>query len=440
MSDQPPPPRGLSREILALAVPAFATLVSEPLLLLADSAIIGHLATTQLAGLAVATNIIGLINGLCVFLAYGTTATVSRRLGAGDRRGALAGGIDGIVLAALLGVAITIALQFLQEPIIALYGAPPEAARAAGAYLRIASFGFPFLLTMLASTGVLRGLQDTRTPLKVTVTINLANIALDVFLVYGVGLGIAGSALGTLIAQGIGSLILGFVVIRGARRHGVRLRFHPAGVLGAARSGGWLFLRTISLQGAITVTTFVATHHGSIVLAAHQVGYTIWSTLAFAHDALAIAAQAIVGRYLGAGDAASTRTITRRLVVWGVGAGVVFGILIVAVHRVLPAVFTPDPAVQAQISAMLLVVAALQPIAGVVFVLDGVLIGAGDARYLAVAGVITLVAYLPCALLVDQTRAGLVWLWIAFGVFMLARGVTLTARARGSRWMRLGAR
>ncbi|HHV21084.1 MAG TPA: MATE family efflux transporter [Propionibacterium sp.] len=427
------------REVLALAIPAFATLVSEPLLLMADSAIIGHLGTTQLAGLGIAGNIIGVLAGLCIFLAYGTTATVSRRLGAGDKRGALTGGVDGIILGALIGLGITVALQLLLEPVIGLYGPTPEVAAHAATYLRIASLGFPFLLVMLASTGVLRGLQDTRTPLKVAVALNLTNIGLNFLLVYGVGLGIAGAAIGTVLSQAGAAAILVTVVARGARREGAEVRFSPGGILMAARSGAWLILRTAALQTSITATTVVATHLGPTGLAAHQVVNSLWMFLAFALDAIAIAAQAIVGRYLGAGDAQTVRALVGMMVRWGVWFGVILGVLFLVLRTWIPIVFTGDPAVRELVAAVLIVVAVLLPLNGLVFVLDGVLIGAGDARYLAIAGTIVTLAYLPFAIWVDLTGKSLVWLWAAYGISMLGRGIALWARARGTQWMRLGA-
>ncbi|OYN99540.1 MATE family efflux transporter [Enemella evansiae] len=403
-----------------------------------DAAIIGHLGTIELAGLGIAGNIITVIAGLCVFLAYGTTATVARRLGAGDRRGALAGGVDGIVLAGLIGVLVTVFLQLAQGQLIALYQPSAEVAAQANAYLRVASLGFPFLLVMLAATGVLRGLQDTRTPLKVAITLNLANIVLNLVLVHGIGLGIAGAAIGTVCAQVLAAGILSYVVIRGARREGTPLRFRPLGVLAAARNGGWLVLRTLALQVSITATTVVATHTGAVGLASHQVVNSIWSFLAFALDAVAIAAQAVIGKHLGAGDAATTRHLTAMMVRWGVVGGIVAGAVIAAVSWLLPLVFTPDPEVRSLVTRVLLVVALLQPIAGVVFVLDGVLIGAGDARYLAIGGLLVAAAYVPVALLVDRLGAGLVWLWAAYGISMLGRLIVLGVRARGEKWMRLG--
>jgi putative MATE family efflux protein len=429
----------MDREILALALPTFATLVSEPLLLLADSAIIGHLGTTELAGLSIAASLLGILTGLCVFLAYGTTGAVARRLGAGQPGAALAGGVDGLILAAGLGVVLAAALQATLPLVVGAYGASAEVSTAATSYLRVAAFSLPSILLLLAGTGVLRGLQDTRTPLYVAVVTNVANVGLNLAFVYGLGLGIAGSALGTLVAQTGAALYVAALVVRGARREHAALGFRPRGVLAAARSGLWLVARTATLQAAVTVTTLVAATGGTVVLASHQILGSLWILLAFALDAIAIAGQAIIGRALGAGNVALGRAMTRRMVGWGLLCGGVFGGLLFLARPLYLGAFSPDPDVQSQVSRVLLVLALVSPVAGVVYVLDGVLIGAGDGRYLALAGLIALVAYLPLALAVRAQDAGLGWLWAAYGGFMAARMLTLLVRARGDAWARVGA-
>lgn len=431
--------RTLDREIFSLAVPTFATLVSEPLLLLADSAIIGHLGTAQLAGLGIAANVLGILTGLCIFLAYGTTGTVARRLGAGDRPAALAGGLDGLILAVGLGVLLAGILEVTLPWVVGAYDVTPQVAAAATTYLQIAAFNLPSILLLLAGTGVLRGLQDTKTPLCVAIVTNLANIGLNLAFVYGLELGIAGSALGTLAAQTAAALFVAMIVIRGARREHAPLRFRPRGILSAARSGVWLVARTATLQAGVTLTTVVAATGGAVVLASHQIVNSLWTLLAFALDAIAIAGQAIIGRSLGAGNVALGRAMTRRMVGWGVLCGVAFATVVLVARPLYVGLFSPDEDVQRLVTQVLVVVAVVTPIAGVVFVLDGVLIGAGDGRYLALAGLIALLAYIPMALRVDSLHAGLVWLWVAYGGFMTARMLTLVFRARGDTWARVGA-
>ena len=380
--------------------------------------------------------------GLCVFLAYGTTASVARHLGAGDVRGALTQGIDGCWLAVLIGSVVTVVGVVLTRPLVGLFGAGAAVSDQASAYLEVAIFGTIPLLLMLATTGVLRGLQDTRTPLWVAIGGNLANIALNVVFVYGLDLGIAGSALGSVLAQVASAAVLVAVVVRAARREGASLTPDRAGITTAATTGVPLVLRTLTLRACLLVGTYAVTIAGrdtEVDLATHQIAITLWTFLAFALDALAIAAQAITGRALGAGDVEGTRRLTRRMVRWGWGAGIASGLLLAASAPFLGPLFSPDPAVHDLLVPVLLVAALGQPIAGVVFVLDGVLIGAGDGAYLARSGLGVLVLYAPAALLAARGPGGLVPVWLAMiVVFMGARFVLLTRRARSDAWLVTG--
>ncbi len=431
------------KEILSLAIPAFLTLVAEPLFLLADSAIVGYLGTTSLAGLGVATGVLLTAVGIFVFLAYGSTAVVARRLGAGDLRGAIGGGIDGMYLAALLGILTAIALIVAARPIVNAFGASPAASAEAVTYLSISAYGIPPMLIVLAATGVLRGLQDTRTPLVVAVIGFTVNAALSLALVHGVGLGIAGAAWGTVVAQTGMAIALSGVVIVGAKRESAPRSFHPGKVLTAALGGIPLLIRTLSLRGTLLATTWVAAGLGDANLAAFQVSLTVWSSLAFALDALAIAGQAITGKYLGAGDLTRTRQATAMMIRWGVWFGGILTLFILALHTIIPLGFSSDPQVRSALAAALIVVALGQPVAGIAFVIDGVLMGAGDAWWLARAQTLLFLAYLPLLYAVWASGVGgtpgLVWLWVAFSGFMAMRAGTLWWRARGDAWMITGA-
>lgn len=440
-------PDAQAREILALAVPALGALVVEPLFLLTDTAIVGALGTASLAGLGVASAVLSTLVGLFVVLAYGTTASVSRRLGAGDRSGAISVGVDGTWLAVTVGVVVAVVGATSASRVATLFGAGPAATQQATEYLGVSFLGIPAMLVVLATTGVLRGLQDTRTPLLVATVGFTWNALLSLVLTHGLGplpgLGIVGSAWGTVVAQLMMATWLITLVVRGARRHGVPLRPHGHGIRTAAVAGVPLLLRTVTLRVALLVTVWAAARTGEESLAAHQVVFTVWTFGSFALDALAIAAQALTGRNLGAGDAAGARGTTRRMVRWGLGGGVLFGVLIAASSPWLPILFTDDADVRTGITAGLLVVALTAPLAGYVFVLDGVLIGAGDGRYLATAGVWALLAYLPLVAVVPVAgltgTTGLVVLWCAFaGGFMAARAVTLGLRERTGRWLVLG--
>ncbi|ALC22120.1 MATE family efflux transporter [Streptomyces pristinaespiralis] len=427
------------REIVTLAVPAFGALVAEPLFVMVDSAIVGHLGTPQLAGLGVAAALLMTAVSVFVFLAYATTAAVARRVGAGDLQSAIRQGMDGIWLALLLGVAV-IAVTLPTAPwLVEAFGASETAAPHAITYLRISSLGIPAMLIVLAATGVLRGLQDTRTPLYVAVGGFAANAVLNAGLVYGAGFGIAGSAWGTVIAQCGMAVAYLVVVIRGARKHGSSLRPDAAGIRASAQAGVPLLVRTLSLRAVLMIATAVAARMGDEDIAAHQIVLSLWSLMAFALDAIAIAGQAIIGRYLGAGDTEGAKLACRRMVQWGVVSGVVLGILIVAARPLFIPLFTGDQAVRDTLLPALLVVAVSQPIAGVVFVLDGVLMGAGDGPYLAAAMLLTLAVFAPVALLVPSLGGGLTALWWAMTLMMTVRLLTLWWRARSGRWIVTGA-
>ncbi|WP_426517763.1 MATE family efflux transporter [Diaminobutyricibacter sp. McL0618] len=435
--------RPVDREILRLAVPALGALIAEPLFLLADSAMVGHLGVTPLAGLGIASAILQTIIGLMVFLAYSTTPAVARRLGAGDERGAVAAGVDGSWLALGIGIVLAVGGWFAAPFLVAAFGAPADVAEQATTYLTLSMLGLPAMLLVFAATGLLRGLQDTRTPLVVAVAGFGANVILNFAFIYGLGLGIAGSALGTVFAQWAMVLVYLVVVARHARRVGAPLLPHHAGIRSSALSGGWLFLRTASLRAAMLLAVFTATQLGPDELAAFQVTMTVFATVAFALDALAIAAQALVGKGLGGGDLPGVRAVLVRCIQWGVLCGVVLGALVVVTSPFAAALFTTDPAVAALLPVALVIVGAGAPLGGFVFVLDGVLIGAGDARYLALTGLVNVAVFIPLALAVGawatSDAAGLAWLTAAFAFgYIGARAVTLGLRARGTTWMRAG--
>ncbi|GGT25075.1 MATE family efflux transporter [Streptomyces atratus] len=435
----PPSRRRHDREIISLAVPAFGALVAEPLFVMVDSAVVGHLGTSQLAGLAVAAALLTTAVSVFVFLAYATTAAVARQVGAGDLASAIRQGMDGLWLALLLGIFV-VAIMLPTAPwLVDVFGASDTAAPYATTYLRISSLGIPAMLVVMAATGVLRGLQDTRTPLYVAIGGFAANGALNAGLVYGAGLGIAGSAWGTVIAQIAMAAAYLVVVVRGARRHGASLRPDAEGIKASAQAGVPLLVRTLSLRAVLMTATAVAARLGDTEIAAHQIILSLWNLMAFALDAIAIAGQAIIGRYLGADDAKGAREACRRMVQWGIASGVAFGALIVLARPLFVPLFTGDQSVQDTLFPALLVVALSQPIAGVVFVLDGVLMGAGDGRYLAWAMLVTLALFAPVALLVPTFGGGLTALWWAMALMMTVRMVTLWLRTRSGKWIVTGA-
>ena len=427
----------MDREIFRLAGPTLAALVAEPLFLLTDTALVGHLGGPILAGLGIAGAILQTAVGLLVFLAYATTPAVARLIGAGDRRGAVRAGVDGVWLAVAVGVVLLVlGLSFARQA-VALFNSGPDVAAAATTYLMISVWGLPAMLLVLAATGLMRGLQDTRTPL-VIVTIGFgANAALNAMFIYGFGLGIAGSAVGTVFAQwAMAALFIGHVV-RAARSSGAPLAPGISGLTLAATSGGWLLLRTASLRLAMLATVFAGTMLGVPQLAALQVALSVFSLLAFVLDSLAIAGQAMIGHGFGAANRARVVSVTHRLIRFGLLAGVVIGAVIAALSPVLGFVFTSDSDVTTALGPVILIMAVGVPLSGFVFVLDGVLIGAGDSRYLALTGLVNVAVYLPL-LVWAVSLDSLVALWTAFCIgYIGARAVTLGWRIRGERWLDL---
>lgn len=427
------------RAILALALPALGSLVIEPLLTLIDSVMVGHLGVRDLAGLSLASTILNTLVGVFVFLAYSTTARTAVLFGAGKPGAALRSGIDAIWLSLGLGIALVGVLEVTAPQLVGLLGADAEVAGPAALYLRTGGPGMIGMLVILAATGTLRGLLNTKAPLYVLAGGAVFNVLTNLTLIYGLGLGIAGAGIGLSLTQTGMAIALVVLIAKAGRKHRISWSPSLSGSRGAASDGFPLFIRTVSLRIALMTTVWIATQAGTYALAAHQVVNSIWSMAAFALDALAIAAQGLVGVARGARAFAALRSLVRRLSLWGVGAAVIIGIVIISVSKWLPYLFGTSAEMHQIATKALIAAGVLLPIGGLVFILDGVLIGAGAGKYLAWTGVVTLVVYLPALwwlhdwitprqpLGVADQASALVWLWIAFaGWFMLARAITNT--------------
>ena len=435
-----PDPRAIDRRILALAVPALGALVAEPLFLLADTAMVGHLGAEALAALGVASTILQTLVGLCVFLAYTTTPRVARRLGAGDARGAVRAGVEGMWLGLGVGVLLGILTAVTSSPAPFLLTSDPAVASLARDYLAASAVGLPAMLLVIAAAGLLRGLQDTKTPLMVAGLGFLANAALNAVFIYGFGLGVLGSAIGTVIAQWAMALVYVVIAVRAARREGASLTPGVGGVRRALVDSSLMLLRSVSLRAVLVAVVLVGGLAGVAELAALQVLLTTFSLLAFALDALAIAAQSMIGHDLGAGAFATVRLTTKRVVRWSVLAGILCGVVGLALANFAGGIFTSDARVLELLPLGFVVLAISAPIAGFVFALDGVLIGAGDVRYLAFWGTIPALVTLAALAAVASAHlagvAAVTWIWLGFTVvFLGARGVVLGLRARSDVWM-----
>lgn len=404
-----------------------------------DTAVVGHLGTPELAGLAIAATILVTGYSLFIFLAYGTTGSVARLVGAGHEQRAAHQGVQALWLAATLGAALATAIALAAEPLVDALGATGEVRRHAVTYLRISLVGLPPLMVSLAGVGYLRGLQDTRTPLFVTVGTNVLNLVIEVPLIYGLGYGIGASALATVVAQVVGAAIYVGMIMRSVRRSDARLAPDPPALRALLRVGSHLFLRTVSLRAVLLAATAVAARIGTADLAANQIALELWNFLAFVLDAIAIAAQAIIGRLLGAGAAEEARGAARRMIELGAALGLVLSLAILATRGLLAPLFSGDPEVIRLTLYLTFFIVAFQPINGIAFALDGVLIGAGDQRFLAwgmagAAAVFSVGAGLTLAL-----DLGLGALWLSLGSFMCVRAVTLLYRFSTPHWQVVGA-
>jgi putative MATE family efflux protein len=423
------------REILRLAVPALGALAAEPLYVLVDTAIVGHLGTVQLAALAIAATALSSAFTIFNFLTYGTTARVSRMHGAGREQEAARLGAQGLWLALAIGLVLLVATAALARPIATLMGGSGEILDQATTYLRIAALGSPFFMLATAGQGFLRGISDLRTPLLILVAAHTANVVLELLFVYGFGWGLRGSAWGTVIAQvGMGAA---FVAVQ-ARASG----WEPpelARIRSLMRIGGEIAVRTTALLGSFLVASAVLARIGAASLGAHQIAFQLFVFLALVLDAIAIAGQVMVGRMLGAGDAAGARAAATRMIGWAVVAGTGFGVALLALGDVLPRAFTDDPAVIAKADEIWPVFAAMMPANGAVFALDGILIGAGDTRFLMWGMLAAAAVYVPVALLALHQGWGILGVWAGLAGLIVVRLLTCGGRFLSHRWALTGA-
>jgi putative MATE family efflux protein len=426
------------REILRLALPALGALAAEPLYLLADTAMVGHLGTQELAALAIAATLLAGAFTLFNFLTYGTTAQVARFHGAGEELEAGRLAAQALWLSAGIGVCLTAFLASLAVPLVGLMGGEGRTGELAVLYLRIGALGLPFALIALAGQGWLRGVSNLRTPLVIVVAANAANVALNVLFIYGFGWGLAGSAWATVVAQaGMGAAFVRALLAAPAdSRQASLARMRPL-----VRIGGQIFVRTAALYGSFLVASAVVARMGDDSLGAHQIAFQLFVFLALVLDAIAIAGQVIVGRSLGAGDANAAYDSALRMIGWSVAAGTVFALILLALIDVLPRAFTSDPAVIDRAREIWPLFALMQPANGAVFALDGILIGAGDTRFLMWAMLAaSLLVFVPIALLSLALDWGIVGVWLGLVALIATRLGTCWWRFAGRRWAVTGAR
>lgn len=423
-------------QLLRLAVPALGVLAAEPLYLLVDTAVVGHLGVVPLAGLSVGSIVLSQVAQQMTFLTFGTTARAARLHGAGRRADAVAEGVQATWFAVLAGLVLLAVGQLVAGPVAGVLAGSPESAAAAVGWLRVALLGAPLVLVTMAGNGWMRGVQDMRRPLRYVLAGNGVSAVLCPVLVHGVGWGLNGSAIANVVAQ----LISAGLFVRALRAEGVSLRPRVAALREQLAFGRDVALLGLAFQACWISATAVAAHTSAATVGAHQIVFQLWMFLAFVLDALAIAAQTLVGSALGAGDREWAMRVAWQVTRYGLVFGLALAALFAALATVLPPLFTSDPAVLAQTPRAWWFFVLLQPVGGVVFVLDGVLLGAGDARFLRTANFCAaLFGFLPVVWASLALSWGLVGIWSALTVFVLFRLANTMARLRSGRWAVPGA-
>jgi len=428
------------RRIAGLALPALGVLTAEPLYLLFDIAVVGRLGAVALAGLAVGGLILSLLSSQLTFLSYGTTARAARFFGAGDRAAAVGEGVQATWLGVALGTVVVLVVQAAAVPILAVIADGGEIASEALPWLRIAIFGAPAILISLAGNGWMRGVQDTARPLRYVVAGFAVSAVLCPVLVYGwLGaprLGLSGSAVANLVGQWLAGLLF----CRALLAEGVPLRLNLAVLRAQVVMGRDLVVRTLAFQACFVSAAAVAARFGAAALAAHQVVLQLWSFLALVLDSLAIAAQSLVGAALGAGHLSHAKSVAWRVGIFSTVAAAVLAAMFAVGSSALPRLFTSDESVLDAIGVPWWFLVAQLPIAGVVFALDGVLLGAGDAKFMRNATLASaLIGFLPLIWLSLVNGWGLVGIWSGLTTFMVLRLAFVGWRAFSGRWLVPGA-
>ena len=423
-------------DIFRLAVPALGTLIAEPLYVLADTAIVGRLGTQELAGLALASTVLLTAHALSIFLAYSTTAVVSRSLGAGDPQTAARYGTQTLWLALGVGLAMTLLMATAGDTFLRALGGAGDVLTFAKRYLYISLLGFPFLLLVTAAGGIYSGRQNTKTPLYISLSAALANLVIELFLINGLGFGVGASALSTVIAQTVSGSVAAALSLRWSYQHDPHLLPNWS-VIGHLFSKGWmLVLRTAALRGALTLSTAIAARGGAAAIGAHQIGLQVWFTYALTLDAIAIAGQSLTGTFLGAGAMDKARAAARRMIELDAIVGVAGTLGIFFGRDLLAQIFSNDQTVIDLTATVLIFVALSQPLNSYVFALDGVFIGAGDNSYLGLTMLVSAAVFVVSAWVADVSIGGLPGLWVALLMLMISRAFWLWRRFRQDQWAR----
>jgi putative MATE family efflux protein len=413
--------QAVDRRIISLALPALGSLAVEPLYVLVDTAIVGRLGTQQLAGLAVAATVLSFVFIGSNFLTYGTTERVARNLGAGDPVAAANAGVQAMWVSAIVGVPIAVVLFVAARPLSSVFGASDEVLDHATTFLSISAVGVPFVLITLASQGVLRGKSDYVTPLWILVGSNVANLLIELVLVFAFDLSVAGSAWSTVIAQ-IGAACAFAWRVRRPLRPASITRPDREGMTPLMTAGTHLLLRVGSMLAVFAGATMVAARIDEPTLAAHQIVMSMFLFLALVLDALAVPAQTIVAEELGRDDRPTAAEVAARATRLSFYTGVGLCVLLAVLAPVLPHLFTDDDAVVSRAVAGMWWLAVVLIPGAVAFAYDGVLIGAADYRFLGRAALFYLIAVLPIgAVTLLYPELGIAGIWCGLLIWMTLR-------------------
>ena len=432
-----------NRELVTLAVPVLGALVAEPLTGFVDTAFVAALGTDPLAALGIATTLLSSTFWVFNFLGIGAQTEVATAIGARRPETARAAASAAISTAFVAGCAVALLVWPVCGFVADWMGATGETRGGVVTYLRIRILAAPAVLIATASAGVLRGRQDMKTPLRIALATNLANLALDPLLIFGAGplpgLGLAGAASASALAQWGGASL----ALRATRRSvGWSWEFDPKVLRGLLRVGRDLFFRTGALMLFLILATRSAARIGNEAAAAHQVVRQVWLLSAFMLDAWATAAQSLVGTSFGAGRVLLARRVASTAAAWSLGTGIVLGVGMAGLTGFTARALVPTEAVAAFGPAWL-AAAAAQPLNALSFVTDGVHWATKDYRYLRNAMLLATIVGAVGLFALDRSGASRllsIWLvtavWIAirtaFGVVRVWPGIGRAPLARPS--------
>ncbi len=412
------------RTLIGLSLPVLFSLTAEPITALVDTAFISSLGVVSLAALGVGTTALSSLFWMFNFLGVGTQTEIAQAFGRGETKGVKKTLSSALLLALLFGILLIILIGPGASWLAGLLGASGSVQSQAASYMKIRVFGAPAVLLTLVSFGALRGQQDMKSPLWVALGVNILNLILDWFMIFGRGpfpvMGVTGSALASTISQWLGA---GASILLAAGKFGLTRQITLRETSRLLTVGGDMFVRTGLLNLFLAYTTRTANNLGADAGAAHQVIRQMWVFTALALDAFAAAVQSLVGYFIGQGSVSLAKHVSRIGFVWSIATGVALGCLMWIGQEWVIKLMVPAESVDIFVGAWLVSVIS-QPINAIAFLTDGVHWGTGDFRYLRNAMVIaSLLALAGLWLLGQSIPITLAWIWVIIGIWNSLRGL-----------------